>query len=819
MSVFGLTFDVASGSGNGRSRYVSQDALPLLGSVSRTAKIQGSAQGGPGSCAGTVTVVVDRSPYGTVAGLSGIGLAIAAGVLAILFARRRGRGRVSRTLLGGVFGLLAGAGEALVLHEAGVIDPDSRFIGLGPVIGLALGVLLARPWRAGRPALAPPPPFTVPTHAALGRYQPVAELDRSAGLVRYLAGDGDQPAVLLTTVRPDAEDPARARTLFDRHVAVLDRLGGDQLPRVRELLEPAPTLVPTLVTDPGVVSTVRGFLDGQRRFTAEQSATVLRDVLTGLTAVHAAGLVHRDVTPSAIHLHPAEGAMLGTFEQARPGDADVEEFAVASVYLSPEQRRRERLDPRSDLYSCGVVLAELLVGAEWDGRLGDLPPSMAALIQRATADEPDDRPPTAQAFLTELDEAASAAYGPDWMTIGALTGAILVPGGAIVAAGSVIGAGSAAVAAGGTSALQAGATGALSATASNPALGTGATIAVNTVKTGASKAAAGVPAMAGGVVAAVIAVVATVAAPAPAAAADEVLDPAKARIITVNTWTEARGGNKTHLDGALDGGLGGLLALPGVGVAELSDVTIGIPRNQTGYPAYFLATASAKLSDGRTVYLVVRFSRAAADQPWKLVQLYYDTDKTNVPVPGIDPDGYLVPTPPPGQLVLAPDGLAQLYTAWGNRVAASGSVGADPVLALAPGTSFLRTTADYTNVHAVHFFNRFAFSGGGVQPGMMLADGTLLVEFTAKATEELYNRPAPAAGPCDTGAGRFTVSFSGSGMPGGEYRQLHVDWTITGTARIPVKGAHLAGETADTAGKAVIQDSSYVPSNPRSVAC
>jgi hypothetical protein len=101
----------------------------------------------------------------------------------------------------------------------------------------------------------------------------------------------------------------------------------------------------------------------------------------------------------------------------------------------------------------------------------------------------------------------------------------------------------------------------------------------------------------------------------------------------------------------------------------------------------------------------------------------------------------------------------------------------------------------------------------------MLADGTLLVQFTATATEDLYNRPAPSSGPCDTGNGIFQVYFGGSGLPGGYYRQLHVDWTITGTAQIPVKGKHPAGETADTAGKAVISDSTYVPSNPSTVAC
>jgi hypothetical protein len=322
MSVFGATFGVKSGSGAGRSRYVSQETVPLLGSVTRTAKVHGSADG----CTASVTVVVDRSPYGTVAGLGGVFLAVIGGVLAILFARRRSARRMPRVLLGGVFGLLAGAGEALVLHEAGLIKPDRPFIWLGPAIGLVIGVLLARPWRGNRPVLAPPITFVAPTHEELGHYQAVAELDRSAGTVRYCGVDDDGTEVLLTTPRPDIED----RTLFDRHVAVLERVRGDHLPRVREKLET------TLVTEPSVASTVRGFLGGDRRFTGEQSAIVLRDVLTGLTAVHAAGLVHRDITPATIHVHADEGAMLGTFELARAGGDDIAGMEGSPTYLSPE---------------------------------------------------------------------------------------------------------------------------------------------------------------------------------------------------------------------------------------------------------------------------------------------------------------------------------------------------------------------------------------------------------------------------------------------------------------------------------------------------
>ncbi|HNO78194.1 MAG TPA: serine/threonine-protein kinase [Phycisphaerae bacterium] len=122
--------------------------------------------------------------------------------------------------------------------------------------------------------------------------------------------------------------------------------------------------------------------------------SIMRGVLEGLQAAHDAGLVHRDVKPANILLR-----MVGNdINNVQSGDVKLTDFGLGRatgittaslvqsgslvtdegksiagtlVYMSPEQRAGEELDGRSDLYSCAVVLYELLTGSRPAG--SDLP--------------------------------------------------------------------------------------------------------------------------------------------------------------------------------------------------------------------------------------------------------------------------------------------------------------------------------------------------------------------------------------------------------------------------------------------------------------
>ena len=111
--------------------------------------------------------------------------------------------------------------------------------------------------------------------------------------------------------------------------------------------------------------TLRRVLDETGALPPEQAVTVAAAVCDGLEAAHAAGLVHRDITPANIVLNGGEVEILD-FGIAR---ADGTRAATATgtvlgtaAYLSPEQASGHAAGPQSDLYSLGCVLFEMLTG-------------------------------------------------------------------------------------------------------------------------------------------------------------------------------------------------------------------------------------------------------------------------------------------------------------------------------------------------------------------------------------------------------------------------------------------------------------------------
>ncbi|MFK8847776.1 protein kinase domain-containing protein [Streptomyces sp. Ac-502] len=160
----------------------------------------------------------------------------------------------------------------------------------------------------------------------------------------------------------------------------------------------------------------------------EKALKITADVLAALEASHEMGLVHRDIKPGNVMLNKRGVVKVMDFGIARAMQSGVTSMTQTGMvvgtpqYLSPEQALGRGVDARSDLYSVGIMLFELLTGRlpfDADSPLAiayahvqeeppvpsginrSLPPAVDALVARALKKNPNERFPTAEAMRDE----------------------------------------------------------------------------------------------------------------------------------------------------------------------------------------------------------------------------------------------------------------------------------------------------------------------------------------------------------------------------------------------------------------------------------
>lgn len=170
-----------------------------------------------------------------------------------------------------------------------------------------------------------------------------------------------------------------------------------------------------------------------------EAVRVASQLLTALEYSHRAGVVHRDIKPGNIMLTSGGQLKVMDFGIARAVSESAATIAETSAivgtaqYFSPEQARGEQVDARTDLYSTGVVLFELLTGRA--PFRGDNPvavayqhvnaepvapsalapgvsPALDAVVLRALAKDRFDRYQSAEEFRTELEAAQAGSVPP-----------------------------------------------------------------------------------------------------------------------------------------------------------------------------------------------------------------------------------------------------------------------------------------------------------------------------------------------------------------------------------------------------------------------
>ena len=262
----------------------------------------------------------------------------------------------------------------------------------------------------------------------IGPYRLVGQLG-SGGMGRVFLGlsAGGRP-VAVKVIRAELAADQEFRVRFGREVAAARRVSGlfTALVVDADVDGPVPWLATAYVAGPSLSEAVTS----HGPMSVQSALALAAGLAEGLSAIHAAGVVHCDLKPSNVLLSQ-DGPRVIDFGISRAAElvslAGGDQVVGSPGFMSPEQATGEDIGPPSDVFSLGAVLTFAATGGGPFGKgsrpelayrlvysapsLGGLPAALRPLVERCLAKDPRERP-TADEVLSEAGAVRPAAGWP-----------------------------------------------------------------------------------------------------------------------------------------------------------------------------------------------------------------------------------------------------------------------------------------------------------------------------------------------------------------------------------------------------------------------
>jgi serine/threonine-protein kinase len=264
---------------------------------------------------------------------------------------------------------------------------------------------------------------------AVGRWR-LGDMLGEGGMGRVYRGlDAEGTEAALKVVKAELASDQTFRKRFDREAGIAQRVLHPHVVPVIDKGEQdgIPYLAQKFISGGSLEDRIKR--DGN--LPLDEAVRICTAVASGLDALHAEGLIHRDVKPANILLDEDGTPYIADFGLAKDRDASVLTKAGQALgsmdYMAPEQIRGEEVTAQSDVYALGCVMFECMSGKPpFADRQGmrilwahlqeepasplvdrpEVPADVAWAISRALQKEPEDRPPTATAFAGAIRIAA-----------------------------------------------------------------------------------------------------------------------------------------------------------------------------------------------------------------------------------------------------------------------------------------------------------------------------------------------------------------------------------------------------------------------------